>query len=1580
MHHHSHFPQRWATTLLVACLALLALGLPARLVYAAPPHAPAATTVELTATDDIGVVESVPTAYAPGFPYFLLSKRAGGDFDNNFVRFDLSVLPPDAVIEAAQLQLHITIANGAPLDLEVGRPEGDWSETSTPPMNWSNQPTITWGGPVTTVTSSGVVQWPVKALVTDWQNGTRPNYGLVLHGINGSGGTVEADTKDGSGVPPKLVITYSLPADDGKPHPDLGDAPDSSNHHGINNTAYALGNVAGQFPTVYNVPAGQVAGPLHANQSMEAWLGDFLSREAEADLGPDQDAPRNNILRNTATGAVGDVADNDRGDDGWRNRSVAFVDCQRTVLDVRVSKSPVATRKFMFLNVWFDGNRDGDWADSGQCPADESGPAQPGYEWIVQNYIIDMTTIPAGGTRDFAVLTEKLRNANPNLPHWMRFTLSEERAVQPGGAQLPDGRGPHPADARNRFEFGETEDIFQKPAPAGENGTLEIQKRVVTNGEPVEWIDYVTYEIRLRHRGGSQPLQARLRDVLPYPLIVYPTIDGSGIHYVTVVSATGGATPLQAQLDVIPPSGSTPPEQVVKWQGSLAPNAEIVFSFQVRVIALCEPNQQTMQFTNIAEAKAQNGPDVSASATFTAKCIDYDEHNIDIQVGGLLTPTLDLADLKHVPWQAEVWNKHPVSVTLAFFQAPNNSQATASELSQPRFLDRITLSPDAKQVVNFTLRMEDETSDELALAPDYLASGKIAFCILPGEESTCPEAQKYPQLHGQIPFTVTVHPNDLGDAPDSSNHAGVAMAAYPNVPANFPSVFDPATGQPQGTRHAYPRPFHLGQRVSREAEADLGPDQDPQNNLVPAANDPDNDRGDDGTNLALWSLNNCQTTNLPVQVAIAPPALNYFQQLGTPAYLNIWLDSNRDGDWADAAQCGQNPAPEHIVIDFPVNVAGLGAGLHNLNVPTGLVPWQVTDKPAWVRITLSERPANKTLQAGNLHYGDGRGYAQPFVTGETEDYYYRPLAASGGPDLAVQMSASSSQATTQGLGVQAASSDKLGNFEIQMFKIDYSNIGTTRVDGALLEFQIPEKLHGLHPVIVKGTGVTQESISFNFDKLSLVLPHIEQNALGSVVLGWYGCITCTVANQVAAANTAVDYTASVKITVNGDVDASNNNASATARGLLSSPIIGAFMDYTDDSCMDRSLYGPVVTNKATVELRGKAAPNQIIAILIGLLRVATVTSDANGNFIYSTNPGQGVRWIHAEYANQVNAASTAIVSPRDVASGQATGVILKSDPSLPFDPMSVCFVDSRNRSYALPTLGYSFGASQAGSWFRQGESYRISLNGQTGNLNQYFKVTFEDILISSLLDTDGDGTYTGTATMPSTLEAASVKATGQLRLIVGDERSESTFSADLATANDGVISDRITGQPLANANVSALLAQTASDGSIFYSGWGQDQSGQPNPQVTGADGKYSYSASSGIYRLDVAASGYQPYRTADMDASIASIAPNIALAPVINEATTQTIYMTENGFVPANATVTPGSVVEFVNLDLSDHASRNSSWDSGLLAPGQSFKIKLTSAGSYSYGDSAGLLNQATIVVGQSTTSARLLFLPVVVR
>ncbi len=577
------------------------------------PAAPTASyTAELIAIDDVDATQR--GSHDANYPssYLVLSKDGQGNYDNIFVGFDLAELPANAVIDSAELHLNVSIFGGAPLDVELARVNGPWDEST---ITWNNQPTVTLGGPVATISATGDLTWPVTSLVQDWQAGTQPNYGFMLRGTNSSGAAVIADSKEstyGSGtiIPPTLVVHYSLTPPTGA-RPDLGDAPDSTNHAGITNTAYP--GVDGNFPTVYaGTLITEAAGPRHNNLTMEGWLGDYLSREAEADTGPDED-PANNILNGGLNNS-----NNDRGDDGWRNRNVAFNDCEPTTLRVRVSKSLTATLNKMYLNVWFDGNHDGDWNDEAPCLPQGEQLHIPSTEWIVQDYIVDMTGIAPGGYADININTETVLNTSPHKAHWLRFTLSESRAVSFGGHA--DGRGPNPANGS--FQYGETEDYLQRPAPAGTLGTLSIHKTVAGHF-PTEWIDYVTYRVNLRHNGGSQPIDAEMQDALPYPLIVYPTVDGSGVHFVTVESQ-GSVSPLEAHLDIL----HNPFQQAVRWRGTLDPNSEITLTFQVRVLALCQPDQQTMTFDNTAQARPLTSTAViTAHVAFDAKCLGYTGNN-----------------------------------------------------------------------------------------------------------------------------------------------------------------------------------------------------------------------------------------------------------------------------------------------------------------------------------------------------------------------------------------------------------------------------------------------------------------------------------------------------------------------------------------------------------------------------------------------------------------------------------------------------------------------------------------------------------------------------------------------------------------------------------------------------------------------------------------------------------------------------------------------------------------------------------------------------------------------------------------
>jgi hypothetical protein len=222
--------------------------------------------------------------------------------------------------------------------------------------------------------------------------------------------------------------------------------------------------------------------------------------------------------------------------------------------------------------------------------------------------------------------------------------------------------------------------------------------------------------------------------------------------------------------------------------------------------------------------------------------------------------------------------------------------------------------------------------------------------------------------------------NELGDAPDSTNNSGLAMTAYPaaGTVANYPTVY--FTGSPPfGPIHLQPQAVaYLGQNVTLENEADIGPDQDGINNINPATNTPDQDLADDGVLNMPISLPKCSSqTIFNYQINVVNPNIDL--------YVNVWFDWNRDGDWDDTLSCGGGMnAPEWAVQNqsFPAGFLPVG-----LNTVTSLpfVPWHstLTKQKIWMRITLSEQPWVSTGSGGS-------GPAAGYYFGETEDYFFAP--------------------------------------------------------------------------------------------------------------------------------------------------------------------------------------------------------------------------------------------------------------------------------------------------------------------------------------------------------------------------------------------------------------------------------------------------------------------------------------------------------------------------------------------------------------------------------------------------------------
>lgn len=232
--------------------------------------------------------------------------------------------------------------------------------------------------------------------------------------------------------------------------------------------------------------------------------------------------------------------------------------------------------------------------------------------------------------------------------------------------------------------------------------------------------------------------------------------------------------------------------------------------------------------------------------------------------------------------------------------------------------------------------------------------------------------------------------HDFGDAPDSSNSfAGVTMTAYPDgVTANFPTVYH-AGSPPYGPMHLRPRDkFYLGERVSLENEADIGYDEDLSrleddwgwgNNLLPFRDVADQDGRVKDDGLVDWQpptwipLPLCERTTLDYRVTVTDPA-------ATSAYVNVWFDWNRDGDWDDTLVCPDGESvPEWAVQNDTPAFAGAGVYVFTSSPfkcwhPDGREP-----DPLWMRITIAEQ--EWTPQASG-----GAGPAGGYRYGETEDY------------------------------------------------------------------------------------------------------------------------------------------------------------------------------------------------------------------------------------------------------------------------------------------------------------------------------------------------------------------------------------------------------------------------------------------------------------------------------------------------------------------------------------------------------------------------------------------------------------------
>ncbi|MEZ4678067.1 MAG: hypothetical protein R2932_28000 [Caldilineaceae bacterium] len=210
----------------------------------------------------------------------------------------------------------------------------------------------------------------------------------------------------------------------------------------------------------------------------------------------------------------------------------------------------------------------------------------------------------------------------------------------------------------------------------------------------------------------------------------------------------------------------------------------------------------------------------------------------------------------HTVVRTVVKNNHSVAVTLGFtYQEiewaavasdPDNGDSsrtlreeTAGDLTGGEIL-RIHLEPGESKVIDTPIPTPERI--DVALDQDLQGMSAVKVCLLGEADRICPD----PNGLRRLILRFLIRRSDLGDGPDSTNHYGVAMVAYPGVAANFPVTNDPTLPGNRGPLHWNAWPLHLGEGVSFELGVDVGPDQDGINNIVPPAGVANRDRYDDG--------------------------------------------------------------------------------------------------------------------------------------------------------------------------------------------------------------------------------------------------------------------------------------------------------------------------------------------------------------------------------------------------------------------------------------------------------------------------------------------------------------------------------------------------------------------------------------------------------------------------------------------------------------------------------------------------------------------------------------------------------------
>lgn len=177
--------------------------------------APAQTTVTLDAVADATVRQWAPDTNFGDETSLQLIYGGVNEEAVTLVRFDLSSLPPDAVVDSASLRLYLETASGAdPVSIGIHAVTSDWDELGADGVTWNTFPTVEPMGLVADIDAEvlSYKSWPATSFAQAWIDDPTSNFGVMLRGpTDGTGYEREFASHEYLERPPQLEVTYHLP-------------------------------------------------------------------------------------------------------------------------------------------------------------------------------------------------------------------------------------------------------------------------------------------------------------------------------------------------------------------------------------------------------------------------------------------------------------------------------------------------------------------------------------------------------------------------------------------------------------------------------------------------------------------------------------------------------------------------------------------------------------------------------------------------------------------------------------------------------------------------------------------------------------------------------------------------------------------------------------------------------------------------------------------------------------------------------------------------------------------------------------------------------------------------------------------------------------------------------------------------------------------------------------------------------------------------------------------------------------------------------------------------------------------------